>query len=182
MGQVMEDENHVKLSSYCFLNRQLILMYNTKVTLQFKPLTVSDEDEDDDPVNSYELILNDTGRHIHVHGLDSKWLNPSKDPHKIDWGKLDLSITPSESPEFGLQRWITFSLYGMESVPYLKTQTPQLHARLFQKSDDKGFLSLQSPVLQEFKRRFSIESAADRLKKAQKTLDKHLAIAPFVTD
>lgn len=178
----MQNESHGMLSAYCFLNRQLIQMHNMKVTLQFKSLAESDEDEDDDPVNSYELVLTDTGRHIQVYGLDRKWFNPSKDPHQVDWGTLDLSITPSESPEFGLQRWITFSLYGMESVPNLRTQTPQLYAHLFQRSDDKGFLSLQSPVFQEFKRRRLIENATDRLKKTQKTLDKHLAIPPFVTD
>ena len=172
---------HGLLTSNAFLNHQLQLQNGTKVKFTYKPSRPIVEDTGDVTGFDYTLTRVDDGHSISVMGLDLFW-KPRHGPGLVDWKSLDLRIYPTVNNLIGLQRKIEFDLCGIEKVSALKVKTPRLWTFLTSGSKDGGFFSHTSPVIREFKRRLTIENAAERVSDAKKTLEKHLTIPPFVTD
>ena len=172
---------HDCLRASAFLNRQLLKLNETKVTLEYKTARSSEED-DDDSYFDYTLIRKDDGRCISILDFKSSWRKPQTGPKEVDWEAIDLRIYPQENNELGMERKIRLNLYGLENVSGLRVQTPTVWAWLFSPYKDQGLFACKSPVVLEFKRRLSCENAYRRIEEANKTLAKHRAIQPFVTD
>jgi hypothetical protein len=172
-------KQHGLLSANDFLNKNILSQNNMRVRLTFEPARPSVEDLGSDPGWNYRLTCITTGRRLAVYGLDSCWL-PKYGPAGVAWDLLDLRIMSYENMGVGRMRQVPFSLYGLERVSGLKTETPKLWAWLSSSGMyDDGFFSKESPEIQEFSWRLSIENAAHTIAKAQRTLAKYLAIAPF---
>lgn len=160
-----------------FLNRNILRVNNVAVTVGYTQSRGSVEDVGH-PGYDYTLTRADDGRVMYAGGLNSIW-RPRCGPDQVDWASLDLRITAEETNELGVPRHIQFSLYGLENSQVLKEAVPKPWSWFAHK---QGFFPADSLVVREFKRRLSIENAEKRIEAAKKTLQKHLALGPYVTD
>ncbi len=161
-----------------FLNRHILQVNNVAVTLSFEKQRPSAEDGESLGYN-YMLTRKDTGQRMSAVTLDWYWRGRCG-PDQVDWDSLDLRITASETNDIGVSRQVGICLYGLENCSAVKEQTVDLWVWLV--CGDKGFFPADSPIVLEFRRRLAIENAIKRMNDAQKTLDKHLALGPFMTD
>jgi hypothetical protein len=178
----MTHNAHGFISAMDFLKVHIQQSMGVKVLLQHEPIPESNEDDDDDPYHSYYFVRQDDNRRVYFWGLDRRWENPKTSPAMIDWANTDLSLCPVEVTGAGQRLWVLFKLIGLETLPGLKQSQFLVASDLYSNFKDEGFFQSQSLVVLEFKRRLTIENSARRIVSAQKTMDKHLAISPFLVD
>lgn len=153
-------------------------MNNVAVTLSYERCEPAYDDDGHTGYN-YTLTRSEDGRAYGAWGLDSCW-HAGKGPADVDCTSLDLRITACETNDIGVPWRVGICLYGLENCSAVKERTIELWTRLV--SGDKGFFPADSLIILEFRRRLAIENAVKRMSDAQKTLDKHLALGPFMTD
>ncbi len=111
-----------------------------------------------------------------------RWPKSGTQPNELPWETYKLSISPAilwRPPN--MVRRVRLQFIGLEQVTGL-LPTDECPIADLVGYFNRGYLSDDSPVLHEYKRRFSIEAAEEQLRLCNARLKRLLAEGPYIGD
>ena len=155
------------------LNDELILHLGSRVTIQYR---CSQELFG----GKYNLLRESDGRLIEMVPNSFEWANKGNGPEGVDWSQFSFTIYPSTQNPTSLWRHVQYELSGLEDVPGLSRKPGLPWSWAFRGS--AAYFEDDSPLVLEYRRRFTLEAAQVLRQQADARITKLLAQEPFLLD